>query len=327
MLEPLISVIVPIYNVEKYLDRCIKSIVNQTYSNLEIILIDDGSQDNCFKICNKWAELDNRIKVIHKENGGLSDARNVGLKMAKGEYIGFIDSDDFISKYFIELLHRKLVETKSDLIQCDYLKVNDNYLEKEKSVKTDFDIEIFNTEEALRLLIEEKKINQVVWNKLYKKELLQKIRFEYNKLNEDDFFTYQVFAKCNKIAYINLPLYYYLVRNQSIMGKKYSIKRLDGLEARFLRYNFIKKNYQELDSFGKKSLLFYIIYCYQMVLTINNKNERIEAEKIVEDYFKKVINDHILLELCFKEKIWINMMKLSIKWTAVLRNKLKINVD
>lgn len=327
MVEPLISVIVPIYNVEKYLDKCIMSIVSQTYKNLEIILVDDGSLDNCPSICDKWKNLDNRIIVVHKENGGLSDARNKGLDMATGEYISFIDSDDFISKYFIEVLYKNLINTRSDLIQCSHLKVNSDYLNKEKLISTDLHIMVFNTKNALESLIEEKNLNQIVWNKLYKKELLQEMRFEYDKLNEDDFFSYQIFAKCDKIAYIDLPLYYYFMRNESIMGKQYSIKRLDGLEARFIRYKFLKKNYYELGPLAKKNLIFFIIYCYQMVLTINDKKEKKQAEKITRDYFKKIINDNIAMELNFKEKIWIIMMKISIKWTAILRNKLKINVN
>lgn len=327
MSKPLISVIVPIYNVEQYLDKCITSIVNQSYKNLEIILVDDGATDKCPDICDKWQIKDDRIIVIHKENGGLSDARNTGLEIATGKYISFVDSDDFISKYFVEVLYENLINTCSDLIQCSYLKVNSDYLEKKKKVDANLNTKVFNTKNALKSLIEEVDLNQVVWNKLYKKELLQEIRFEYSKLNEDDFFSYQVFAKCNKIAYINIPLYYYLVRNDSIMGQHYSIKRLDGLEARFLRYEFLKKNYKELASLEKKNLLFFIIYCYQMVLKINNKNEKKQAEKIVENYFKKIINDHVILKLNFKETIWILMMKASINWTSKLRNKLKINVN
>ncbi len=323
----LISIIIPIYKVEKYLDRCIKSVVNQTYKNLEIILVDDGSPDSCPNICDKWKIKDNRIIVIHKENGGLSDARNAGLEIATGKYIGFVDSDDFIFEYFVEVLYRNLVNTHSDIIQCSYLTVDDNYLEKEKLISANINIKTFDTKNALKLLIEGKMLNQVVWNKLYKKELFQEIHFEYDKLNEDDFFTYQVFAKCNKITYIDLPLYYYQIRNESIMKKRYSIKRLDGLEARFLRYEFLKENYYELSSLEKKNLLFFIVYSYQMVLTIEEKSERIKAEKIVKDYFKKVINDHISMNINFNERIWITIMKVSIKETARLRNKLKINVD
>lgn len=327
MNEPLISVIVPIYNVEQYLDKCITSIVNQSYKNLEIILIDDGATDRCPDICDKWQIKDARIIVIHKENGGLSDARNAGLKIATGKYISFIDSDDFISKYFVEILYKNIVDTQSDLIQCSHLTVDEEYLEIQKSIDKNLDIKTYSTKEAFRLLIEEKKFNQVVWNKLYKRKLLQEIRFEYNKLNEDDFFTYQIFAKCRKISYVNLPLYYYSIRDKSIMRKQYSIKRLDGLEARFLRYEFLKENYYDLCSLAKKNLVFFIMYCYQMVLTINNKKEKKQAEKITRDYFKKVISDNISMELIFKEKMWIIMMKISIKWTAILRNKLKINVN
>lgn len=325
MNSPLISIIVPIYNVEKYLDKCIDSIVNQTYKNLEIILVDDGSNDKSSYICDDWGKKDKRIIVIHKLNGGLSDARNAGLDIAKGEYISFIDSDDFVSIKFIEKLYEYMIITNSDLIQCTYQKVHEQYIEPINRI--DINISTYETITSLQMLIKEEKFNQVVWNKLYKREILMGMRFEFGRLNEDEFFTYQVFAKCKRITFINIPLYFYLIRTGSIMNKNFSIHRLDGLEAKFRRYNFLKQSYLELAIIDKKNLIFYIVYCYQKILKIKDNKQKKIGKQIIKNYFRDVMKDSTPIESNFKESIWIALMKLSIEWTATLRNILRINIE
>ena len=138
--EDIVSIIVPVYKVENEIDRCIQSILNQTYTSIEIILVDDGSPDKCPQICDKYAKQDKRIKVIHKENGGLSDARNVGLDMAKGEYIAFIDSDDWVEDSFIEQLLTNLISTNSDISICGYTLVNENNQKRHYSARKDLEI-------------------------------------------------------------------------------------------------------------------------------------------------------------------------------------------
>ena len=165
----LISVIVPVYNVEKYLDKCIQSIVDQTYTNLEIILVDDGSPDNSGAICDEWAEKDNRIKVIHKANGGLSDARNAGLDIATGEYIAFVDSDDYIELDFYDKLYNVIKATNCDISICNLRKVYENNNVSVNNCDT-FEITEYSTTEAMSALIDDK-IRQVVWNKLYKADI------------------------------------------------------------------------------------------------------------------------------------------------------------
>ena len=150
---PLISVIVPIYNVEKYLDRCVDSIINQTYKNLEIILVDDGSPDNCPQMCDDYAKKDSRIKVVHKENGGLSDARNVGMEVATGEYVSFIDSDDYISLDFYETLLETIVDNDSDIVECGVVKFyEDNSFDK---YSDDLKVTNYDTVDGLEGLINE----------------------------------------------------------------------------------------------------------------------------------------------------------------------------
>lgn len=241
-MNPTISVIVPIYNVEKYLGKCIESIINQTYSNLEIILVDDGSPDNCGDICDYYASKDRRIKVIHKENGGLSDARNAGLDFAKGEYINFIDSDDYINKGFYEVLINLVISNNADIAQCAFLKVyendntNTNPLVNEK-------ITVLNNIEALNNLFNDYYVTtSVVWNKLYRKELFTEIRFPKGKIHEDEFTTFKVLFKSKKVVTTSKPLYYYLQRSNSIMGENFNVKRLDFLEAYSSQISFYNEN-------------------------------------------------------------------------------------
>ena len=222
-MDKLISVIVPIYNVENYLVRCIESIINQTYSNLEIILVDDGSPDKCSIICDEYAKKDSRIKVIHKKNGGLSDARNAGLDIATGEYIGFVDSDDYIDKNMYKEMINELIEKNADIVSCA---INNIYSDRTEIIN--IDEEIYDAELALKNLILGKNINQTVWNKLYKKEVIGNILFEKGKINEDEFWTYRILANSKKIITLNKPLYSYLHRASSIMGQGYSEKNLDG---------------------------------------------------------------------------------------------------
>ena len=230
-MDKLISVIVPIYNVEKYLTKCIESIINQTYKNLEIILVDDGSPDKSPIICDEYAKKDNRIKVIHKKNGGLSDARNYGMSLATGEYISFIDSDDYIDEEMYEKMIFELINNDSDIVSCA---INNVYSDRVES--SYIEERVYDTELALKNLILGRDLNQTVWNKLYKKDVINGILFEKGKINEDDFWTYQVFANSKKIITLNKPLYNYIHRESSIMGQGYSEKNLNGLEARYNQY-------------------------------------------------------------------------------------------
>ena len=225
-----ISIIVPVYNVERYLGKCINSILNQTFADFELILVDDGSTDRSGYICDDYKKKDNRIKVIHKENGGLSSARNAGLDIAKEKYIGFVDSDDFINKNMYEFLYKDIKVNNSDIAICDYEEVYENekginYQESNSSTL------VLTNIEALWKIYDKKGWNYVIaWNKLYKKYLFDDIRFPIGKIHEDEMIAHEVLYKANKITYNNKKLYYYLQRENSIMGKKFNINRLDILD-------------------------------------------------------------------------------------------------
>ncbi len=230
-----ISLIIPVYKVEKYLNKCVESVVNQTYKNLEIILVDDGSLDSCPSICDEWAKKDERIIVIHQQNKGLSGARNTGIKSASGQYIGFIDSDDYIKYDMIELLYKAMEKYDAKIGMCSYnIEYEDSsYIEKAAMPKEG----VYSSTQALNLLLENKVIKNFVWNKLYNIRLFDDISFPQGKNFEDIYVTYKLFLKAEKIAVINDGLYNYIQRKGSI-SKDISIKNVnDFFEGYIKRYN------------------------------------------------------------------------------------------
>lgn len=293
-MNPLISVIVPIYKVEEYLSRCVDSIINQTYKNLEIILVDDGSPDNCPKICDDYAKIDKRIKVVHKENGGLSDARNAGMKVANGEYISFIDSDDYISLDFINVLYDTIVSEDSDIVECNVAKVFDSGINNEDECCSDMLIRSFYAQDALHQLLIEGEFKQHVWNKLYRSSIVVDVPYAVGKLNEDEFWTYQVFGKAKKISKINKKMYYYYQRSDSIIGSSFNSRRLDALEAKCNRQEYIEANFSDLISVARIDFYGTCMFCYQSSIKYLSKNEKKDALKIINKYKKKC-------KLTFKE--------------------------
>ena len=243
-INPLISVIVPVYKVEAYLEKCVYSILNQTYKELEIILVDDGSPDECGKICDNLILVDRRIKALHKENGGLSDARNVGMLHANGAYYMFIDSDDFIHPRMISILMDCLSENNGDIAVCNFESIQDDYrMEEFEEIKT---TPIIIEEEAdRRYYFLEDTYTQftVAWNKLYKRELFEDITFPKGKVHEDEFTTYKLLHKAKKVIYMDAKLYFYVQRSNSIMAEGFNEKSLYRLEAYLERMNYYKKEH------------------------------------------------------------------------------------
>lgn len=283
-MNPLISVIVPIYNVEKYLARCVDSIVNQTYKNLEIIFVDDGSPDRCPQMCDDYAEKDSRIKVVHKKNGGLSDARNAGIAVATGEYISFIDSDDYVSDDFFECLLDVMNKENSDIAECSVVKFyEDNRFDE---FIDDLSVKTYDTQDAMSALIAENPFHQHVWNKLYKTELVKDIPYAVGKLNEDEFWTYRVFGRANKVARLNKTMYYYFQRNSSIMGVGYNIRRLDALEGKANRQKYIENNFPDLSTQAKIDLYGSCMFAYQSVLKFMSGAEKKKALELIRKYRK-----------------------------------------
>ena len=248
MTTPLISVIVPVYRVEEYLERCVKSILSQTYKNLEVILVDDGSPDQCPAICDACAEKDARVKVIHQENKGLSGARNAGIDAASGEYLAFVDSDDYVSPHFIEELYQLLQDTGCAIGQCRFSYVKGDGLVEEG----DSAFCIYRGESLMEQLYgpEEKATCFVVaWNKLYRAELFKEtgIRYPEGRIHEDEATTYRLFHEAKKLAFLDWVLYGYYTENGGSITSVFSAKRLQWLTAHEERIAFFKKNgYEKL---------------------------------------------------------------------------------
>lgn len=324
MPQPLISVVVPIYNVEPYLDRCVSSIAAQSYENLEIILVDDGSPDGCPSICDAWEKRDSRIKVIHKENGGLSDARNAGMAIASGEYICFIDSDDWVDREYLQTLYRAMAEQNTDIAECGISYVdNHGNLLRRRGAETK---KHMNRMEALRCLVLEHGVYPPVWNKLYRRSLVADIRFEVGKYNEDEFWTYQAFDRIEALAVVPDPMYHYLQRGSSIIGAGYNIRRLDGLEARFRRMEYLQK-YEALANLTRQQFTFDCLWQLQCALRCLTTEERMSAVGIILDYLRKTPKvTQRDLEVNLKYRIWYMLVRISPILTAKIRNVLGVGM-
>ncbi|MBR6253598.1 MAG: glycosyltransferase [Clostridia bacterium] len=251
----LISVVVPIYKVEDYIHKCLDSIINQTYKNLEIILVDDGSPDNCPLICDEYAKKDSRIKVIHKKNGGLSDARNSGIRLAKGQYIGFVDSDDYLDLDMFEYLYTLLNKYNADISTCGYRDVG---IIENDGIVPNIETELDRTE-ALKLLATNGLLKDYAWNKLYKLNLFLDNRIEYpsGKVMEDIATTYKLIEKSNKVVLGNRCLYNYLRRSGSITGDKCFKTNILHLQNVLDRFEHFKSD-KELGAYYYKNV-FYVV--------------------------------------------------------------------
>lgn len=316
-----ISVIVPVYNVEKYLDRCIESIVSQTYKNLEIILVDDGSPDSCPQMCEFWAEKDNRIKVVHKENGGLSDARNAGMAVATGEYISFIDSDDWIEKDMLMKLYDCMQSDNSEIASCGVRWITDDGEVINNATVTDDTV--LDTENAISELLEDGKLKQHVWNKLYKFDLIKDILFEKGKYHEDVFWSYQVLGRANRVSIIKDSFYNYVQRDSSIMGAGYSSKRLDALDAAEQRCDYIKCTFPNLYNLALYDYVGSCMFHLQSAIKANCENS-IRDNIIQRIPIYKTGNIYEVID--GKQRIWMKMFCKCPAFTCKLRNLLGIGM-
>lgn len=282
MKKDLISIIIPIYNVEKYLNKCIDSVINQTYKNLEIILVNDGSTDNCGNICDQYKKIDKRIKVIHKKNGGVSSARNVALSNIKGEYIYFIDSDDYIEKDTIELLFNNIIEFDSDIACCNYYKEYDN--EKKDIIISNLK-QIMNREEFLNSILNDNSISGYLWNKLYKRELFDKnIRFDESiKIMEDLIVNLNITKNISKISYVDKPLYHYVQRSNSALNSKDILKMKGSLNS-YVQIIELLGHFEHI-----------LINKYKLNFIIEYLIIKIYSKEFDDRNFNIIINDYIKL--------------------------------
>lgn len=320
---PLISVIVPVYKVEAYLDKCVSSVAEQTYNNLEIILVDDGSPDNSPAMCDAWAEKDNRVRVIHQKNAGGGAARNAALDIAQGNLIAFVDSDDYIAPDMYTHLF-SLLDQGADIAECGHINVTDDAaVFQECGSKA----QKYTVEEAMHLHIQDTAFRQLIWNKLYRREVIGDIRFPEGKKIDDEFFTYQVIGNADTLIRSDRICYAYRQQANSVMHSMNLKKRLEAVAAKELRHNYILKYFPTLTGESLKNLWFTCIY--QGQLAINNLCGSEAKDSL--NYLSEVLKKHPYsgkdFDACgIKDRIWILMAHFSIKWTCKFRNLIKVGI-
>lgn len=305
----LISVIIPVYMVEDYLDRCVESIVNQTYKNLEIILVDDGSPDKCPTMCDKWAKEDRRIRVIHKQNGGLSSARNAGLDVCTGDYIMFVDSDDYCALNICEVLLDLLEKNKADVTVCKTQCFDEKHPVKSAEIYSE--VLVYSARDVIEQIYgTDVQYLMTAWGKLYKKELFENIRYPIGKLHEDEFIIAELLHKTSRFVYVKAKLYYYFQRSSSITGNISEKNIQDLCEAYINRHKFLNEKYPQNIKKNNQLLLTNLrsLYC----LISNNKELKNEIFKTYKGYYK-VVKKHDKKNWLFYNFNWLYMFLLKIK--------------
>lgn len=290
--KPKVSVIVPVYNVEKWLTRCLNSILSQDFDSFEVLLVDDGSTDNSAKVCKAFSSSDSRIKYFYKENGGLSDARNYGIRKAKGTYIVFIDSDDYIKKDYLFSLYNSITKTNSEVAICgfDWVDENDNILYN-VSLENIEDRKIISGRELLKDVFKKEGYAFVVaWNKMYKKSIFDNgIIFPKGRLFEDEFINYELFWNVKKVVLIDKRLYAYVQRNGSIKNSKLTLKKIsDFNELNILRTSFYKKKNRELYHLANQAYRNWIVSIYYQAFNILSKKSKVDLR---QKYIQLIILD------------------------------------
>ena len=304
-MKPLISIVIPVYNVEDFVGKCLSSVKKQKYENLDIVIVDDGSTDESSKICDEFAKNEKRARVFHKKNGGLSDARNFGIKKAKGEIIAFIDSDDFIDENFIDAMYEEMIRNDADIVVCGYDLVR-------PEPKT-----ISGRDAVIKLLTKQENVDTVVWNKLYKKSLFinNDIWFPKGKKHEDTLITYKIFSKAKIVVYLDKSLYYYVDRSGSIMKTEKIEERLMMRELAAQEAIEFFKNNKDLKQAAEVALLL-AKYAY-IDFAINGKIEREYGElakKWIKKYSKSIDNNKFLTKKLKIYNVMNNYLNGKIYW-------------
>ncbi|MBR1443324.1 MAG: glycosyltransferase family 2 protein [Firmicutes bacterium] len=281
---PLVSIIVPVYNVEKYISRCIESLISQTYKNIEIILVDDGTQDKSGEICEKYAKKDKRIVVYHKENGGLSDARNYGIEKSNGEYLSFVDSDDYVDFDYIEFLYN-LIKKGYKLSLCSLCIV---YTSNNRICKKGNGKEIIvSGKNCIKMMCYHDEIDTSAYAKLYHKSLFENVKYPKGKLFEDIGTSYLLFDQCEKIICSFVPKYYYVIRDNSIVTSKFSEKKLDFIEMTDQMADYVQNKYPDLSKATLRRRGYARFSTLNQMFDIQG-NRFIEIRKEIIQYLKKI---------------------------------------
>lgn len=319
-----VSIIIPVYKAEKNISRCIDSILKQSYENLEVILIDDGSPDDSGKICDKYSEIDKRIKVIHKKNGGVSSARNAGLKIATGDYIGFVDADDYIEADMYSHLIDLIQKSNADLVICGYFIEYLTGVIKESNI---IDKHLLNTEETLDFVLTNLNMGSI-WNKIYKREIIYDKNVIFDEsitIGEDLLFLCMAISNCNRVVYDFSPKYHYLMNIESAMNSDFKINRLSVIKAHLLISNMIKDKYPNLVKKVKNRLVSSCINLVIQIVSMEKSKDEIINEPIF--YIKKGLKDYIKSKSTIKMKLYAILISIHPKIFCVFWRYFKLVIS
>lgn len=288
-----LSIVVPVYNVESYLDRCINSLIKQDASfSYEILLVDDGSTDNSGAICDSYAERYDKISVIHQKNQGLGPARNTGLEYARGQYIGFVDSDDWVEPTMYKSLLQEIENHAADIAACNFFNANaktKQIAHREKVGKL-----VLNREDSLKYLARSQFFAGYMWNKLYKRELFARLRFQ-NFVSEDALMNCELMLTIDKLVYIDLPLYNYYKRSGSILNSKYNLKKLTEIEVRKLMYEKVGAVHPALAAvYFARYAQTVIQHAVQLIGLDEYKHEYAQLERFLMENKREIMRNEFL---------------------------------
>lgn len=290
--KDLISIIIPVYNGENYIKKCIKSVLEQTYSDIEVIIIDDGSSDNTKKVCTSFLD-DNRVRYYYQDNAGLSSARNKGIKMAHGKWIMFVDSDDWVSPYFCEFSVASVKKTNAELGLFKYTVVrSDTPNELNQDINKVTKIRPITETEALALIIDDNKVGNYAWNKIYKYSLFDNLKFPVNKKFEDLGLMYKIIDHARNYVYVDKSLYFYVQRNDSLMHSLNEQDIIDAFDFRYLQFEFLEKKFPSL---VYKALPAMIINSLQLIYKTNSSEFEVDRKKAIGIIKKYPISSKIKL--------------------------------
>lgn len=304
--QPLISVIVPVYNVEAYLQQCVDSIRSQTYRNLEIILVDDGSPDRCGEMCDNYAAEDARIRVIHKENGGQAEARNIGLDAMHGEYVAFMDSDDWLVPDAIEKLYRNLIENDAQISCCGIAKYMDGKITSYYNDKLDQFL-VLNKLEALSLLPENTRITSSLWDKLYKAEIFAGLRMKTGMIYEDMQILAYCLARAERVVYTAEPMYCYRLSPNSTLRGNFSPRHFDAYRASSDRVAFYREEYPQVLPYAEMG---HIRNCVNLLYGSWGRSDWKEYRKILVEELKKPLPPEVKNLLSAKDRLKVFLVRI-----------------
>lgn len=299
----LISVVVPVYNVEACLNRCVESLVSQTYTNLEIILVDDGSKDGSGALCDRWTAHDPRIKTIHKENGGLSSARNAGIDIAAGDYIGFVDSDDYVELDMYEIMHDAICSSGKKIACCGRIvHLSDTW---EKRMYTLPAKREYDKAESIKRVLLGDQIDVAAWDKLYVREVFDSIRYPVGKISEDSSIIMELLDCSNGVVHVGTPLYHYVFRSDSISKSSYKSEKYDAFEHCLSIRSFIRESYPQFEDECKVYCCYVASCLLQSMLSCPGAKKKYKSE--YDDYcrmLKDTISSYVSSDTVgYKDKI------------------------